>query len=103
MGGQPQKHSEKKTVIRYQRQPFDKPSMHSQPPLQAEEEKQYSKDMHAFVDTQSRAVSDADRTLVAELAYGLYEQRGRKDGHDLEDWFEAERYIMTQGRSSKLT
>ena len=103
MERQPQKHSEKKTVIRYQRQPFDKPSMHSQAPLQAEEEKQNSKDMHASRDTQSKAVSDEDRTRVAELAYALYEQRGRKDGHDLEDWFNAELHVMTLGRSSKLT
>lgn len=29
------------------------------------------------------------------MAYDLYEQRGRVDGYDLEDWFEAER-IVTQ-------
>ncbi len=27
---------------------------------------------------------------TAELAYGLYEQRGREDGHDIDDWLEAE-------------
>lgn len=102
MEGQPQKHSEKKPVIRYQKQPFDKPPMHSQAASPAAEEKQNSKDTHASRDIQSKAVSDEDRTRVAELAYGLYEQRGRKDGHDLEDWFKAERHIMTQGQSSKL-
>jgi hypothetical protein len=30
---------------------------------------------------------------VAELAYGIYEERGRQEGHDLEDWLEAERRI----------
>ena len=30
------------------------------------------------------------KTAVAELAYGLYEQRGREDGHDLDDWLQAE-------------
>jgi hypothetical protein len=27
---------------------------------------------------------------VRELAYKLYEERGRVDGYDLQDWFEAE-------------
>lgn len=30
---------------------------------------------------------------IAELAYRLYEERGRKEGHQLEDWIEAERRI----------
>ena len=29
--------------------------------------------------------------LVARRAYELYEERGRKDGHDWDDWFRAER------------
>ena len=28
--------------------------------------------------------------LIRERAYQLYERRGRADGHDLEDWLEAE-------------
>ena len=39
--------------------------------------------------------NDAD--LVAQRAYQRYEERGREDGHDMEDWLEAEREI---GRSS---
>ncbi len=31
----------------------------------------------------------------AVLAYALYEQRGQQDGHDVEDWLEAERKILT--------
>jgi hypothetical protein len=30
------------------------------------------------------------RNEVAELAYHLYEVRGRQDGHDVEDWLRAE-------------
>ncbi len=30
---------------------------------------------------------------VSRLAYSRYEQRGRVDGHDLEDWLEAEREL----------
>ena len=31
---------------------------------------------------------------VAELAHELYLARGKKDGHDLEDWLEAERFLQ---------
>jgi Protein of unknown function (DUF2934) len=31
---------------------------------------------------------------VAELAYSLYEQRGRQDGHDVEDWIQAEQTLL---------
>ena len=27
---------------------------------------------------------------IQQRAYELYEQRGRTDGHDLDDWFQAE-------------
>jgi hypothetical protein len=30
---------------------------------------------------------------IARRAYELYESRGRKDGHDLEDWLRAETEI----------
>ncbi|MCX5678052.1 MAG: DUF2934 domain-containing protein [Candidatus Omnitrophica bacterium] len=32
-------------------------------------------------------------SLIAKKAYELYEKRGRKSGHSLEDWLEAERII----------
>ena len=31
--------------------------------------------------------------LIAKKAYELFEKRGRKPGHSLEDWLEAERII----------
>jgi Protein of unknown function (DUF2934) len=31
---------------------------------------------------------------IAALAYQLYEQRGREEGHDVEDWLDAERKIL---------
>ena len=37
---------------------------------------------------------------IAEVAYALYIQRGRLDGHDRQDWFEAEQIIRKQ-RTSK--
>jgi len=33
---------------------------------------------------------------VAVLAYSMYEQRGRQDGHDVEDWFQAEKTILEE-------
>jgi hypothetical protein len=44
--------------------------------------------------TESRP--DADR--IAQRAYERYEARGREDGHDMDDWFEAEREL--QGTAS---
>ncbi len=34
-----------------------------------------------------------DSSEVAQVAYELYEQRGRTDGHDLEDWLRAEEIL----------
>jgi hypothetical protein len=31
---------------------------------------------------------------IARRAYELYEWRGREDGHDLDDWLQAEAEIM---------
>jgi hypothetical protein len=34
--------------------------------------------------------------LISRRAYELYLQRGREDGHDLQDWFNAEREIQLE-------
>jgi hypothetical protein len=39
---------------------------------------------------------DGIRHCIAEAAYELYEQRGREDGHDLEDWLEAEAIVNSK-------
>jgi hypothetical protein len=31
---------------------------------------------------------------IAELAFSLYESRGRQDGHDVEDWLRAEQELV---------
>ena len=42
--------------------------------------------------------SSADLTeQVRCRAYDLYEQRGREDGHELDDWVQAESEIANQG------
>jgi len=33
---------------------------------------------------------------IAQKAYELWEQRGRREGHALEDWFDAEEIVMEQ-------
>jgi hypothetical protein len=39
---------------------------------------------------------------IRQRAYELYEQRGRTDGHDLDDWLQAEREIKgTQAKAAR--
>ena len=42
--------------------------------------------------------NDVDGQAVARVAYELYEQRGRVDGHDLEDWLRAEAIVGQRAR-----
>ena len=42
---------------------------------------------------QTTDTPSVDDDLVARRAFQRYEERGREDGHDQEDWFEAEREI----------
>ena len=37
---------------------------------------------------------------VAQRAYERYEARGREDGRDMEDWFEAERELVQSSSSA---
>ena len=34
------------------------------------------------------------RDEIARLAYNFYETRGRRDGHDVDDWLSAERELI---------
>jgi hypothetical protein len=38
--------------------------------------------------------AEVHQGLVAQRAYELYEQRGRQEGQDLEDWLNAERQLL---------
>lgn len=40
--------------------------------------------------------SDEVRERIAKRAYELYEQRGRQDGRELEDWLEAEELVRKE-------
>jgi Protein of unknown function (DUF2934) len=44
-------------------------------------------------DEQARDV----HTRISERAYALFVKHGRKDGHALEDWLEAEQQVFTKG------
>ena len=51
------------------------------------------------------ALSISDQTVlqevqVRELAFRLYEQRGRQDGYDVQDWLEAEAIILSQPKQA---
>lgn len=39
------------------------------------------------------AVTDV-HARIAAVAYDLYEQRGRQDGHDVDDWLKAEMRVL---------
>jgi hypothetical protein len=45
--------------------------------------------------------SYADRERIAQRAYERFEERGRQDGRDLDDWLEAERELS--GMSANAT
>ncbi|HRC43723.1 MAG TPA: DUF2934 domain-containing protein [Nitrospira sp.] len=40
------------------------------------------------------------RTHIEKLAYELYQRRGRQDGHDRQDWLEAERLTLASSALS---
>jgi len=44
----------------------------------------------------AHAFPDSIYVRVAVLAYSMYEQRGRQDGHDIADWIEAEKMIRDE-------
>jgi hypothetical protein len=69
-------------------------SPRKQTPLPSQEEKQRSKLTDVSANPIAQEIPDRDQTRVAELAYGLYEQCGREDGHDMEHWLEAERRVL---------
>ena len=47
--------------------------------------------------------SGGNRDRIAERAYERYESRGRQDGNDQEDWFEAEREFEQSPSGSATT
>ena len=52
------------------------------------------------VDQSSTELTEA---YVRVRAYQLFEQRGRQDGHDVEDWLEAEEEIFGKRQPQNIT
>ena len=48
--------------------------------------------------TQEASKAQVDNQEIARVAYGLYEQRGRQDGHDQQDWFKAKEIVRQNRR-----
>ena len=55
------------------------------------------------MDRQTPISSETDTTLpidtqeqVRRRAFEIYEQRGREDGHELDDWLQAEAEVVSQ-------
>ena len=46
--------------------------------------------------TGGMAAAEEIRIRIEKLAYELYQRRGRQDGHDRQDWLEAERLTLSQ-------
>jgi hypothetical protein len=47
--------------------------------------------------TPANIVTDPNREEeIRRRAYALYEQRGREDGHDVDDWLRAEAEVTAQ-------
>ena len=51
---------------------------------------------------QGNGASTVDASDIARVAYSLYEQRGREDGRDVEDWLEAERIVRSRAVRNRL-
>ena len=52
---------------------------------------------------QAKTVAAATHDLAEQIrrrAYELYEQRGREDGHEVEDWLRAEEEVTRNHRRS---
>jgi hypothetical protein len=47
----------------------------------------------------ARISSEKVREMIGKRAYELYEKRGREDGHDLDDWLEAEKIVKSAKKS----
>ena len=53
----------------------------------------------AAVKKEAKKKDQAIHQTVAEKAYELHEKRGSRHGHDLEDWLEAERWVLSEKKA----
>jgi hypothetical protein len=54
--------------------------------------------MRSPVRAPSRSIElpDGIRSRISNKAFELWQERGYRDGHDLEDWFDAEAIVMEE-------
>lgn len=58
---------------------------------------QLNRDSQVLSHEQGTGIATGDsRARIEKLAYELYQRRGCGDGHDREDWLEAERMALAQ-------
>jgi len=77
------------------RLPFTEETMKPKPP--STQSKETDSQAVGRPDGEPRSVEPVDRrTRIAQRAYQLYEEQGRRDGHALEHWFQAEREIRAR-------
>lgn len=62
----------------------------------------FLKQQHTQRTTQGNGNAEIDYVEVARVAYGLYEQRGREDGHALDDWLQAEAIVRAQYQRTRV-
>lgn len=53
-----------------------------------------------FSKSQAARSPEETQEQIRHLAYQLYEQRGREDGHDLDDWLTAESEVNAKVKAS---
>jgi hypothetical protein len=51
--------------------------------------------------TISDDLSQEQLEKIQQRAYELYEARGREEGHDIDDWLQAEDEVVGKARSAK--
>ena len=51
--------------------------------------------------TRSIELTDELRARIAQKAFEIFEQRGRQEGRDLEDWLEAEVMVIAELRAKR--
>lgn len=54
------------------------------------------REIETNTDVENQFSATITQEEIAQRAYALYEARGREDGHDLDDWLEAERELLEQ-------
>lgn len=52
----------------------------------------------SFGSTQSSTSHEKLAETIRKKAYELYEKRGKRSGHSMDDWLEAERIVKSQKR-----